>query len=158
MSQTLLVAMFGLLAFSCSKPAKNTNEVVTKKAPKEAIRGVWITNVASEVLLSKDNIEEAVALLDSLGFNTIFMVTWNRGYTIYPSAAAKSVTSFEIAPIYDGRDPLKEMIEAAHATGMKVFAWFEFGFASSYGEADGGHILRKKPEWISHDTQRRHYL
>ncbi len=44
------------------------------------------------------------------------------------------------------------MIEAAHARDIKVFAWFEFGFASSYGQKDGGHILRTKPEWISLDT------
>lgn len=119
---------------------------------KEAVRGVWLTNVASDALRSKEKIEETVALLDSLNFNTIFVVTWNRGYSLYKSEVMKNLTGYEIDPVYGDRDPLQEVIEAAHRRNIKVFAWFEFGFASSYDEADGGMLLRTKPAWVSLDA------
>jgi uncharacterized lipoprotein YddW (UPF0748 family) len=51
-----------------------------------------------------------------------------------------------ISERFSGRDPLREMIEEAHARKIKVHAWFEFGFSSSYME-QGGMILKKYPEW-----------
>jgi len=116
----------------------------------EAVRGVWLTNVASDVLRSNANIEGAVELLDSMGFNSIFVVTWNRGFTLYPSAVMDTLTGQKIDPLYLDRDPLQEVIEAAHARNIKVFAWFEFGFASSYRE-NGGVLLNKHPEWAARD-------
>ncbi|MFK7933309.1 MAG: glycoside hydrolase family 10 protein, partial [Saprospiraceae bacterium] len=34
----------------------------------------------------------------------------------------------------------------------RVIAWFEFGFASSYQEADGGYLLEEKPQWAARDS------
>lgn len=117
----------------------------------EAVRGVWLTNVDSEVLNSKQNIIEAVNLLDELGFNTIFVVTWNKAMTSYPSKIMKELTGIEIDTLFTGRDPLKELIEEAHKRNMKVIAWFEFGFSSSY-ELNGGPIIERKPEWAAKDV------
>lgn len=116
----------------------------------EAVRGVWLTNVDSEVLNSKENIIEAVALCKELGFNSIFVVTWNKAMTTYPSKIMKELTGIEIDTTFAGRDPLKELIEEAHKNDLKVFAWFEFGFSSSY-QQNGGIILQKKPEWAAKD-------
>lgn len=115
-----------------------------------AVRGVWLTNVDSQVLNSKENIDEAVKLLDSLGFNSIFVVVWNKAMTTYPSSVMKNLTGIEIDTTFTGRDPLKELIYSAHKKNIKVFAWFEFGFSSSYKE-NGGIILSKKPEWAAKD-------
>jgi uncharacterized lipoprotein YddW (UPF0748 family) len=114
----------------------------------QAVRGVWLTNVDSEVLNSRENIVEAVNLLDELGFNSIFVVTWNKAMTSYPSKIMKDLTGVEIDTLFTGRDPLKELIDEAHSKKIKVIAWFEFGFSSSYQE-DGGNILKNKPEWAS---------
>ncbi len=118
----------------------------------EPVRGVWLTNVASEALYSRENIIEAVEKCNELGINTIFMVTWNKATTMYRSDIMKDFTGVEIDPILDpdnsGRDPLQEMIEEAHKRGIKVFAWFEFGFSSSYN-LNGGKIAELKPEWVS---------
>ena len=114
------------------------------------VRGVWLTNVDSEVLNSNENIKEAVALLNELGFNTIFVVTWNKVMTTYPSEVIKNFTGVAIDPLYGNRDPLKELIDEAHKYNIKVIAWFEFGFSSSY-KLDGGYLLEKKPEWASKD-------
>jgi len=106
-------------------------------------------------LYSKKNVEEAVAKMDSLGFNTIFMVTWNKAMTMYRSNIMKKFTGHEIDPDLDpdqtGRDPLQEVIDEAHKRDIKVFAWFEFGFSASYKE-DGGVIIKKKPDWASLDA------
>jgi uncharacterized lipoprotein YddW (UPF0748 family) len=116
-----------------------------------AVRGVWLTNVDSKVLNSKENITEAVELLDQLGFNTIFVVTWNKAMTTYPSKIMKEFTGVEIDTLFTGRDPLKELIEEAHKKNIKVIAWFEFGFSSSY-QLSGGPIIEKKLEWASKDV------
>ncbi len=114
-------------------------------------RGVWLTNVCSEALDSYDNILKTVEMCHSCKVNNIFVVTWNRAGTTYPSTVVKSLTGNLILEKYKGRDPLKELINAAHKRGIKVHAWFEFGFSSSYRESDGGVILRKKPHWASKD-------
>lgn len=114
----------------------------------KAVRGVWLTNVDSKVLNSREEIKEAVEMLDSLGFNSIFVVVWNKAMTTYPSKVMKDLTEVEIDTTFAGRDPLKELIEEAHKKNIKVFAWFEYGFASSYG-GNGGIILRNKPEWMA---------
>jgi uncharacterized lipoprotein YddW (UPF0748 family) len=112
----------------------------------EPIRGTWVTNVASEVLLSKKNIEEAVKLCKEAGMNTIFMVVWNNGVTMYPSKVLQKYIGVKQSKVYGNRDPLKEMIEVAHAQGLKVHAWFEFGF--SYAHNDSNSVwLKKYPHW-----------
>jgi len=121
-----------------------------QKKEVSAIRGVWLTNVDSKVLNSKESIEQAVNLCDEIGLNSIFVVTWNKGMTTYPSKIMKELTGVEIDTQFIGRDPLKELIEAAHKKNIKVIAWFEFGFSSSYKE-NGGKILQLKPEWKSKD-------
>lgn len=118
----------------------------------EPVKGVWLTNVASEALYSRENIIEAVESCETLGINTIFVVTWNKAMTTYRSEIMKNFTGVEIDPILDpnnsGRDPLQEIIEESHKRGIKVFAWFEFGFSSSYND-NGGKIAELKPEWMS---------
>lgn len=111
-----------------------------------SVRGVWLTNVDSKVLNSKTNIENAVNLCSELGFNTIFVVTWNKAATTYPSKIMKGFTGVEIDHNLKGRDPLKELIDIAHKKNIKVIAWFEFGFSSSFKE-NGGELLKRKPHW-----------
>lgn len=141
---------FGLLClsvflFACTATAESN----ALRAP---TRGVWLTNVVSDALFSKANIEAAVERIDRFGFNTIFVVTWNRGYTLYPSPIMQKTFGIAIDPKHQGRDPLQEVINAARPRGIKVMAWFEFGFASAYQEEDGGYLLRQKPHWAARDS------
>lgn len=115
---------------------------------KEAIRGVWLTNVDSDALKSLDNIKRTIELCKDEGFNSVFVVTYNKGLTLYPSEVMKSVVGQEIDSSYIGRDPLKEIIDEAHKVGIKVFAWFEFGFSSSY-KLNGGKIVKLHPDWAA---------
>ncbi|HRI48104.1 MAG TPA: family 10 glycosylhydrolase [Ignavibacteriaceae bacterium] len=139
----IVLFVFLLTSLTISFSQKVNSESIT-----EGVRGVWLTNVDSEVLNSREKISEAVELCERLGLNVIFVVTYNKGMTLYPSKVMKNLFDIEIDSAFIGRDPLQEVIEEAHKRNIKVFAWFEFGFSTSY-QLDGGHILKKKPEWAS---------
>ena len=117
------------------------------------IRGVWIANRPhSQVLESKLNITEAIEFLNSKGFNFIFPVVWNRGYTLFPSQVMSKYNFPSLDPYYQQqqRDPLAEIITVAHQHDIKVIPWFEYGFAASH-LLSGGHILQQKPPWKAID-------
>ena len=135
-----------MLAGAC-KPAP-----ATQGPENDAIRTAWVTNVGSDVLISRDKIKEAVQLAKAAGLTHLCVVTWNKGYTQYKSGTLQQYFGVSIDPAYGDRDPLQEMIEEAHAEGIKVIAWFEFGFSSNYG-AGGKHILEKYPHWAARDRQ-----
>lgn len=122
------------------------------KTQEQGVRGVWLTNVDSDVLTSQEKIIEAVKFLDELNFNTIFVVVWNKGMTQYKSKIMKEFTGVEIDTMLKDFDPLPILIEEAHKRNMKVIAWFEFGFASSYKQ-NGGKILELKPNWKAIDNE-----
>ncbi|MFW6227803.1 MAG: glycoside hydrolase family 10 protein [Bacteroidota bacterium] len=150
---------FLLFLLSCQMPQEQTQENKTNRYVEgynEPLRGVWLTNVASDAMYSKENIEKAVAYCHELGINTIFVVTWNKAMTMYRSDIMKDLTGIEIDPALDaentGRDALQEVIDEAKKYNMKVIAWFEFGFSSSYQE-NGGILLEKKPHWASLNAQ-----
>jgi len=117
------------------------------------LRGVWIANRPhSLVLESRSQIVEALDFLSDHGFNTIFPVVWNRGYTLYLSQVMSGYDLPAIEPFYgqQQRDPLAEIIEEAHQRQIKVIPWLEYGFAASH-LANGGHILQKHPDWQAID-------
>jgi len=118
------------------------------------LRGVWLTNVDSDVLRSRETIAEAMDVLAASHFNVVFPVVWNKGYTLYPSAVMDSLFGIPIDPVHRDHDPLREVIEEAHARGLAVIPWFEFGFSSSY-DAGGGHLLARRPDWAARDSQGR---
>lgn len=113
----------------------------------QSTKGIWLTDVASKALDSKEGIQEVVQRCKAAGIDHIYVVVWNRGHTIYPSQVMEDQFRVKVMPRFSSFDVLAYLIEEAHRSGLKVHAWFEFGFSSSYQEADGGHILRAKPEW-----------
>lgn len=126
-----------------------SNDILAQKSTEtNAIRGVWLTNVASNALYSNENIKATIQTCKKSGINTIFVVVWNKGLTIYPSAIMQKEFGTLIDPEFKGRDPLKELITEAKKENIKVHAWFEFGFTSAYGEF-GKNILEKYPEWAA---------
>lgn len=112
------------------------------------MRGVWLTNVDSNVLDSRANIEEAMQFLADNNFNVVFPVVWNKAATMYPSTVMDTLINRPIDPTYEGRDPLQEIIDEAKKHGIAVIPWFEFGFSSSYSQ-NGGPIIDKYPSWAA---------
>jgi len=86
-----------------------------------------------------------------IGINNIFMVVYNNQRNIYPSTVMNTLIGRSISESMAGRDPLQECIEEAHAQGLKVHAWFEYGFAASFS-ANGGAIVAAKPNWASRNS------
>ena len=119
----------------------------------QEVRGVWLTNVDSDVLHSWENIASAIDYLADTGFNVVFPVVWNKGYTLFPSATMDSLFGLPQDPFFAeaGRDPLQEVIIEAHRRGLEVIPWFEFGFSTSYS-LNGGHIIAAKPDWAAMDV------
>lgn len=122
---------------------------VTALAPiSQHIRGVWLTNVGSQVLYSSESIKGAVKNCRKKGINHIFVVMWNKGRTLYPSKIMRDSFGIEIEEALQGQDPLRELIDAAHADSIKVYAWMEYGFAAE-NSGFGEHILRLRPDWAA---------
>ena len=117
--------------------------------PKTEIRGVWLTTNDTETLLDQPKLEEAIAELSRLNFNTVYPVVWNSGYALYPSAIAekKGIQPF-VHRGFQGQDPLTDLIEKAHAKGLLVLPWFEFGFMAP----PSSELAKKYAKWL---TQKR---
>ena len=114
----------------------------------QEVRGVWLTDVDSDLLSSREHIEEGMRYLAENGFNVVYPVVWNGGYTLYPSSTLESVIGVDRDPAIGQRDVLQEVIIEAHRFGMEVIPWMEYGFAASYGQ-DGGPILAVRPDWAA---------
>jgi uncharacterized lipoprotein YddW (UPF0748 family) len=118
----------------------------------QPIRGTWVTNVASNALRSEENIRGVVEQCRRHGVNTVFVVVWNAGKTMYPSDVAERHVGIRQDPLYGGFDPLKSIIEQGHAAGLRVHAWFEYGFA--YGYRDSLTPWAKRyPHWAGRNAK-----
>ena len=153
MTKLFAIAASMVLVYSCKKSNDGGNTTppppVTPPVAvtdTTAIRGTWVTTTASTALASRADIKTTVATCKAAGLNHIFVVVYNNGRTTYPSTVMQNLIGKSIREGYEGRDPLQEMIEEAHAVKLKVVAWFEYGFAASFG-GNGGAILAAKPAW-----------
>ncbi|MEM6519472.1 MAG: family 10 glycosylhydrolase [Cyanobacteria bacterium P01_D01_bin.71] len=126
--------------------------------PEAEVRGVWLTNIDSDVLFSREEMAAGIQRLKAMNINTLYPVVWNMGYTQYPSAVAERYLGRARRlwpgenPAFEAdqgdRDMLQELIELAHAEGMAVIPWFEFGFM-----APADYAMRSEhADWF---TQRR---
>ncbi len=110
------------------------------------IRAVWLDK--GEYLKGRPALEALLDRLKEAGFNTIYAQTHLRGYVVYPES--------EILPQWPelrDRDPelLAWLVGAAHARGLKIQAWPEYGFYAYWtrdATADPSHgpLLDAHPE------------
>ncbi|MFM8604831.1 MAG: family 10 glycosylhydrolase, partial [Cyanobium sp.] len=93
-----------------------------------------------------ERMRAAVADLARLHFNTLYPVVWNGGYAWYPSEVTqrRGLQSFTPRGL-QGQDPLSELVAEAHARGLLVVPWFEFGFMAT----PGMEIATRHPEWLT---------
>ncbi|MEL7069250.1 MAG: glycoside hydrolase family 10 protein [Cyanobacteria bacterium J06581_3] len=143
------------------------DELVVAFTPPEAIapparelRGVWLTNIDSDVLFSRSALETALDQLSNLNFNTVYPTVWNWGYTLFPSQVAERVTGHKqglypdlsetgrqnaLEAAQGDRDMLLEIIELGHERNLKVIPWFEFGFMAPADSA----LAERHPDWLT---------
>ena len=151
----VLIGLIILCSFSCKKKTNGGGGGTPAPPPTpawdvNALRGAWITTTASTALDSRDNIRQMVTTCKAAGINHLFVVVYNNARTTYPSAVMNNLIGKPILERFNGRDPLQECIEEGHTAGLKVHAWFEYGFSSSYS-ASGGAIVGAKPHWAARD-------
>jgi uncharacterized lipoprotein YddW (UPF0748 family) len=124
--------------------------------PEQELRGVWLTNIDSQVLFSTEALESAVNRLADLNFNTLYPTVWNWGYTLYPSATARreigddqhlyaDLSTPELEATQGERDMMQEVVDFGHAKGMAVIPWFEFGFMAPANY----ELYRRHPDWFT---------
>ncbi|MBE9223528.1 glycoside hydrolase family 10 protein [Cyanobacterium stanieri LEGE 03274] len=110
------------------------------------IRAVWLTTSDSDTLFDRPKMQEAIANLASINFNTIYPVVWNSGYALYPSTVAQRAG---IQPFvhrgFQGQEPLGELIQEAHRHRLLVLPWFEFGFMAP----PTSELALKHPSWLT---------
>lgn len=127
--------------------------------PLAETRGVWLTNIDSQVLFSTEALSSAVDQLAALNFNTLYPAVWNWGYTLYPSRNAErelgvsqhlyaDLRAPQRGAVEGARDMMLEAVEMGHAKGMAVIPWFEFGFMAP----EPYDLYRRHPDWF---TQKR---
>jgi len=111
------------------------------------LRGVWLTNVDSDVLFERHRLTKAIQRLQELNFNSLYPTVWNWGYTLYPSAVAKREIgrSLDPTPGLQGRDILKEIVKQGHQKKMSVIPWFEFGFMAPADSA----LANRHLDWLT---------
>lgn len=127
--------------------AESSIENVCQSDSIKEIRGVWLTNVDSDVLFESERTAEAIGLLAEANFNTLYPTVWNWGYTLYPSQISEAFTGLALDPTagLQGRDVLAEIVEQGHERGMSVIPWFEFGFMAP---ADS-ELAKRHPQWLT---------
>ncbi len=140
------------------------SESAPESARSQELRGVWLTNIDSDVLFSRDRLAPALETLADLNFNTVYPTVWNWGQTLFPSSVAERVIGHkqglypdledtgqrldDLEATQGDRDMLLELINLAHPLGLRVIPWFEFGFMAP-AESD---LTRRHPDWL---TQKR---
>lgn len=142
-----LISIFLLVLFSCSESKIAEN--------REPVIGVWLTNIDSDLMFSEEAVIDGMKKLSDLGFNTVYPVVWNDGFTLHPSDVMTNYfgenytqdTVFKSLNI----DPLALIVREARKNNLTVIPWFEFGFSSSYNN-NGGHILASYPHWAAKDS------
>lgn len=145
----LALCVFLLRGFSQAVQAQQPSTDLTSE-----VRGVWLTNVDSDILFSRDRLTQGLQRLASMNFNTVYPTVWNKGYTLYPSAAAERAIGRKIDPnpALQGRDMLAELIEEAHQQNISVIPWFEFGLKVPVKS----EVVRRHPNWVTYRRNARH--
>ncbi len=120
---------------------------LTSRLPVSELRGVWLTNIDSNVLFARDRLQNALQRLKQMNFNVVYPTVWNWGWTLYPSKVAQKTIGRSLAPEpgLQGRDILKEIVRVGHQQGLTVIPWFEFGFMAPADSL----LARRYPQWLT---------
>ncbi|MEH0153092.1 family 10 glycosylhydrolase [Limibacter armeniacum] len=125
------------------KTAQKTQNIVVSS--EEELRGTWFA-WAGKTVPTRANIAAAMQDLADANFNTVYVPTWKYGMTYFPSEVLNQQLGIDRAPELGSRDFLQECIEEGHQRGLKVVAWFEWGFAAG-GATDP--MYQARPEWFT---------
>jgi uncharacterized lipoprotein YddW (UPF0748 family) len=122
------------------------------------VRGTWLTTTGVDHIKSGTQTAAVMNDLRNIGLNTVYVETWKRGFTNYPSQTLADLTGGPDRSTFLGtRDLVEETIIHAHRNQMNYVGWFEYGFATKY-LADGSapdnpiSIYMKNNGWLLEDV------
>ena len=142
------ITMFSFVGIRAEEPLCSN-----PRTPTVGLRhfGAWISNVDSNVFDSRESIAAKLQALKDLGINEIYPVVWNKGTLLFqaPELQARWGKSPFFESKWEGRDLLKEVLDAAKPLGLKVYAWFESGLKIP----EGMEAQQKHPDWFLKDLQ-----
>ncbi len=142
-SAVFILSMLAVMILSL--PLKAQTAIAQQQTSE--LRGVWLTNIDSDVFFERDSLQKALQKLDTFNFNTVYPAVWNWGYTLYPSKVAAQVIGKSLDPTrgLQGRDMLQEIVTEGHKQGLTVIPWFEFGFMAPADSL----IAKNRPQWLT---------
>lgn len=142
-SAVFILSMLAVMILSL--PLKAQTAIAQQQTSE--LRGVWLTNIDSDVFFERDRLQKALQNLDTFNFNTVYPAVWNWGYTLYPSKVAAQVIGKSLDPTrgLQGRDMLQEIVTEGHKQGLTVIPWFEFGFMAPADSL----LAKNRPQWLT---------
>ncbi|MFM7206335.1 MAG: glycoside hydrolase family 10 protein [Planctomycetaceae bacterium] len=115
------------------------------------LRGVWVSDVDSQVMNSRDNMATLAEQAAGLHLNALYPVVWSQGETFYPSDVMAAHGGPRISGRYglgaDDRDPVTDWLALGERHGLDIVPWFEWGLKVP---ADAP-LARRHPHWLSRD-------
>jgi len=115
------------------------------------LRGVWVSDVDSQVMASRENQASLAAEISRLNLNALYPVVWSQGETFYPSEVMVKYGGRTISARYglgsDDRDPMADWIALGDQHGLDVVPWFEWGLKVPAESP----LAQQHPEWLSTD-------
>jgi len=109
------------------------------------IRALWVLRTT---LASPETIAALVKSARDHGFNTLLVQVRGRGDAYYNEALEPRAAELQREPA--GFDPLATVLDAGHAAGLRVHAWFNVNLVSSAVDLPiaQGHLIHRHPGWL----------
>lgn len=122
------------------------------------IRGIWLTNVNSNVLYnnekcsddSKECLGNAIKEIRNFNFNTIYPTIYQGGYTLYPSEVMKKYLekNYKEAPKLEGKNLLGKLVAESRKQKLTLIPWLEFGFMVP-SSSELGQYATQQNDWLT---------
>ena len=114
-------------------------------------RALWVVRTS---ILSRQSIDKLVEKTSRAGFNNLIVQVCGRGDAFFPSSVYPPAESYARS-VETNFDPLKYLLDKAHARGLKVHAWINtlLVWSSPKPPANPRHVLNSHPEWMMIDNR-----
>ena len=119
--------------------------------------GVWMSHTESSMAFrSRESMEEAVDLAESIGVNAIYPVVWNKQQFFFHSqTVAQTLDPDFITHTINGTDPLHELIDISRSRNLDIYPCLESGLKvamkqkSSQHETAIGKLVSSRDQWLT---------
>jgi uncharacterized lipoprotein YddW (UPF0748 family) len=119
---------------------------VTDPVKQAEVRALWVVRTS---ITSPEAIEKLIADAKSANVNTLVVQVRGRGDAFYRSKWEPRSVHLETQPA--SFDPLRQILDRAHASGIQVHAWLNTHFLANLEElpASPQHVFNAHPEWVA---------